>query len=1042
MSIPEFSVKRPVTVTMLIGIVVVLGVYSLLNLGLDLLPDISYPSVSVLTRWEGAAPEDVERQLTQPLEEMLALISGVKGIKSFSREGMSVIIVEFEWGTNLDFAAQDIRDQISTFKHLLPEGAEDPLVLKFDVSLMPIAAYAYTGDIDFNRLHDIAEDVIKARLERIEGVAAVSVWGWRDREVQVLLDPAKITAMGIDPQNIRMALMFNNVNMPAGYVVDRNKEYLLRTYGEFRSLDEVGDVVVGMTKDYKPVHLRDVAEIRFSNKEVRGRAEVSGREGLWIMISKESGANTVNVMRKVLKEVDEIKEILPKNTKLYKMFDMSELIRRVIARTRDNGIVGALLAMLFIFIFLRSIRPTVAISLAIPLSIIATFIAIWAAGYTLNLMTMVGLMLGVGMLVDNAVVVIENIYRLIEEGHNRIVAAGKGAAQVGMAITASTLTTIAVFFPVLFVPGITGQLSKGFALTIAFALLSSLFVALTIVPVIAAQIFKREGASSMRGAKWFEVLREKYVRLLAWCLDHKAATLAAVAFLFLASIALYPLVGGEFIPKFDPPFTQVFFSLPRGTPIEQTIDIAHELASVAEAEPDVLFSGMIVGRIQGSEFDLGAGSQGTPTNVNEGAVFMRLKFKENRKKTSYQITEELRRVFPKLRDSRFVVVDMSSQMFGGAISGDIEVKIFGQDLSVLRRLANTALERIKKIEGVGSIQLSYREGLPELRIIPNKEKCARLGLSAAQVANAIKTYTLGAFAGRFNDPSGQIDIVVKLDEAERSKISQIMSLPVVSPTGAVVPLSQVADTVRVIGPVEIQREDQKRKVSLGITVREGYDLRRTTAKVKKAMLALYNSPAWEEGYVFEIGGQAKQMKDLFKWMTIAIVVALLLVYMVMASQFESFLHPFVIMFTEPLCIIGVMWALLITGKTLSLPSFMGVVILAGIVVNNGIVLVDFVNQLRREKGYGIREALLEAGRLRMRPVLITALTTIFGMLPMALSRSQGSEMRSPMAIAVIGGLATATFLTLLVIPVVYSIFERVSEKAVKGTKRLLGVDEE
>ena len=1043
MSIPEFSVKRPVTVTMLTGIIVVLGLYSLINLGLELLPDITYPTVTVMTSWEGAAPEDVERQLTQPMEEMLALISRVKKIRSFSREGMSVIMVEFEWGTNLDFAAQDIRNQISIFKKMLPSDIDEPTVFKFDVSMMPAGAFVFTGDIDFDKLHQIADDIIKPRLERLDGVAAVSIWGWSKNQIHILLDPVKLAQFGINPQQVQMVLMANNVNMPAGHLIKRNKEFLLRTYGELKSLDEIRNLVVGVTPDFKPIYLRDIAKVTYGKEEARGVAEMNHRKSLWIMVSKESGANTVTVMRRVNKEIAEIKKVLPKNTKLQKMFDMSELVVRVLNRTGSNGIVGAILAMLFIYLFLRSWRPTLAISLAIPLSVIATFIAIYAAGYTLNLMTLVGLSLGVGMLVDNAVVVIENIYRRIEEGEGRLVAAGKGATQVSMAITASTLTTIAVFFPVLFIPGVTGQLSRGLALTVTFSLLASLFVALTLVPALAAQIFKKERTGGMEATPWFKKLREKYGQALQWVLHHKTITLTIVGFLFVLSILLGFVIGGEFFPKMDTPFAQASFSLPPGTPMEQTKQVANQLLAAVESEPDVLLAGMVVGVVPGSEFDIAMGQTGTPTNVNEGEIFLRLKYKDQgRKLSNEQIMDKMRAAFPKLKDSRFVAVDVNSQMMGGGQLADIEVKIYGDDLKVLRKLAKLVADSVKNLDGVSNYNLSFKQGRPELRIVPNKEKCARLGLSAAEVANAIHTYTIGAFSGRFNTGTEQIDIITKLDTLDRKKLSQILTLPIITRNGSVVPLSQVADIEETVGPSEIEREDQKRKVSVFITVSEKSNLREVTQKVKALMKRLYNSSYWEEGYTYDIGGQAEQMKDLYKWMALAVLVAFLLVYMVMASQFESFVHPFVIMFTEPLMIIGVMWALFITGTTISLPSLMGVVILAGIVVNNGIVLVDFINQLRRNEGYPMEEAIIKAGKTRLRPVLITALTTIVGMFPMAISHSQGAEMRAPMAIAVIGGLTVATFLTLFIIPVIYSVFEKVSEKTLQVTRRALGLEDE
>ena len=1041
MSIPEFSVKRQVTITMLIGIILVLGFYSFTNIGLDLLPDISYPTVSVITTWTGVAPEDIEKQVTKPLEQVFALVSNVKTIKSFSREGISVVTIEFEWGTNIDFAAQDLRDQIGIFKDYLPQDVDEPIVFKFDVSMMPISAYTLSGDISKERLKSVAEDVIKPKLERIDGVASVMLFGTYNKEVRILLDPKKINAFGIDPQQIQMALMFNNINMPAGHIVKRNKEYLLRTYGEFKSIKEIGNIVIGMTKDYKPIYIRDIAKVQFDYQERRTASFVNGKKAIWLMLSKESGANTVNVMKKVLKEQKEIEKLIPKDTKLDLMFDMSDMIRKIISKTGNNALVGAIFAIIFIFLFLRSWRPTLAISIAIPLSIIATFIAMYAAGYTLNLMTMVGLTLGVGMLVDNSVVVIENIFRLIESGENRITAASKGATQVGMAITASTLTTVAVFFPVLFIPGIVGQLSRGLALTVSFSLLASLFVALTIVPVIAANLFKKEKNAGVEATKWFKKLKNVYEKTLRWVLNHKTITVLATIIIFALSLGLYPFIGGEFMPKMDQPFAQIFFSLPQGTTIDETAALGNELSSVLDGHPDVEMVGMMVGTETQDKGNIGMSST-SPTNVNEGTIFIRFKIREKRpiKMSTEQMIDMIRKKFPKLKNSKFIVLDMSSQMTGGGEQNDIAVKIYGDNLEKLNQFSKIIADTMRNTEGLTDVDISIRPGTPEMRIIVDKDKCARLGLTAAQVGNAIKTYTLGTFAGRYTDKDKQIDIIIELPEKYRDNLSKILTLPVITKTGASVPLSQVAHIAETVGPTEIQREEQKRKISITASVSKGYNLQKTTARIKKKLDKIYKSAIWETGYTYDIGGQYSQMKDLFKWMIIAALVAFLLVYMVMASQFESFLHPFVIMFTQPLAIIGVFWALFISGNTFSLPSLMGVVILIGIVVNNGIVLVDFINQLRRREGMPKDEAIVKAGTIRLRPVLITALTTIVGMLPMALSTSQGSEMRAPMAMAIIGGLTTATFLTLLVIPVIYSVLEKVSVKTKQSAKKLLGLD--
>ncbi|MCD6124534.1 efflux RND transporter permease subunit [bacterium] len=1036
MSLPEFSVKRPVTVIMLIGIIVVLGGFSLYNMGLELLPDINFPTISVITRWEGAAPEDVEQMITDPLEQIMGTIRNVKSVKSISREGYSIIMVEFEWGTNLDFAAQDMRDQISLYKQYLPSDAKDPLVFKFDVSMIPAAAFVLTGTGEPERLRKIAEDVVKQRLQRLEGVAGVSILGGKEKEVKIILDKAKITALGINPQQVIMAVAFNNMNLPAGYLVKQNKEYLLRTYGEYTSLDQIKNVVVGISKNYKPIRLCDVAKIEIDYKSERVENKVNDKDAIWIMITKESGANTVKMMDRVNREIKNLKNILPEDVDIAMMFDMSRVIKRVTSRTTSNAIVGGILAIILIFIFLRSWRPTLAISLAIPISILATFIALYFSGYTLNLMTLGGLALGVGMLVDNAVVVIENIYRLIEEGKGRFKAASQGATQVSMAITASTLTTIAVFFPVLFIRSIVGKLAKGLAVTIIFSLLASLFVALTLVPVIAAQIFKRERRDIMAAGKWMTKVRDRYRKWVSWTVKHKWATFLGTLAIFVLSLSLIPFIGGEFVPKFSGEFGQAQFYMPPGTPLEETKNIAEQILEPVKTDPDVLLYGYLVGSASAGSDISAIGEEMGP---NAGRLYLRFKRLKQRQKDPEVIMDKIRKSFPVLKGARFVESEMSAQALGGQL-GDIEVKIHGPDMDKLLELADKVASEMKKIDGITDVDISIKKGRPEYRIVVDREKAAHYGFTVSDVANAVKIYTVGSLAGRFNYKGDLIDITVSLDSTQRVDLGGILTLPVMNRQGVIVPLSQVAHIEETVGPTKIEREERQRKVSVSASVR-GVDLNTATSRVEKLMRQLKKSAIWPSEYSYSIGGAADQMRKMFKDIGIALIVALLLVYMVMASQFESFLHPFVIMFTQPMAFIGVLWAFFITGQKFSMPSLLGIMILVGIVVNNGIVLVDFINQLRR-KGMDMYSAIIEAGTLRLRPILITALTTIFGMLPMALMRTEGHEMRAPMAIATIGGLITATALTLLVLPATYAIFERVSVKARAGMKKMLGVEDE
>jgi len=1039
LNIPRLSVERPVAITMIIGIIIVLGLFSLYNLSLELLPDFSYPVISIMTTWKGAAPEDVERMLTEPIEELMASISKVKSVKSISREGVSVVMVEFEWGANLDFSAQDIRNQISLYKGFLPSDVSDPLVFKFDVSMIPVGSFAIIGEENPEKQRRIAEDFIKHRLQRLDGVASVSLFGGRKNEIRIELDRTRLEALGINAQQIIMALAFNNVNLPAGYLTRQNKEYLLRTYGEYKSIEDIKNVIVGLTKDYKPIHLREIANVRKGFKDVRGVAKIDEEDAIWLMIMKESGANTVRVMSKVLKEIEVLGKILPPNIKIVSLFDMSKIIKKVTYRTSSNAIIGAILAVIMIFVFLRTWRPTLAISLAIPFSVIATFIPIYFSGYTLNIMTLGGLALGVGMLVDNAIVVIENIYRKIEEGETRKVAASEGASQVGMAITASTLTTIAVFFPMMLIPGITGELSRGLALPITFSLLASLFVAMTLVPVIAAQIFKKKHKRSMEVTGWFRSIIDRYSIFLRWVIKHKGLTILLAFILFGISLGLLPFIGGEFLPKMEQEFGQALFYMPPGSPMEQTKKVAEDLIQDVKDDPDVIHYGYTVGSTEGTGSDIAFGS--TTGETNEGAIFLVFEEREKRTHSTSVPMNKMRENFPVLSNSRFIVQDMSQMSFGGS-DNPIDVKIYGTDFKKLNELANIISDEMNSNQNLTDVDISYKKGKPEFRILVDREKASRFGLNISEVANVIRTYSIGSLAGRYNDDGKLIDIIVLLKPEERSKMADILNLPIVNSAGLVVPLSQVSHIEETTGPIQIDRDEKQRKVSVTASVAEGGKLNKEVGKIQKYLKNLSKQEeVWPEDYSYHIGGAAEEYKDMINAFLIAILAAILLVYMVMAAQFESFLHPLVIMFTQPMAAIGVFWALFITGKTLSMPSFMGIMILAGIVVNNGIVFIDFINQLRR-KGMDRDKAIERAGVVRFRPIIITALTTILGMLPMAIFATEGSEMRAPMAVAAIGGLISATVLTLLVLPAGYIVADNISKKLTKRVKTIIGTHED
>ncbi|MBC8358658.1 MAG: efflux RND transporter permease subunit [Candidatus Aminicenantes bacterium] len=1026
MKIPEFSVNRKVTTAMLAMILIVLGLLAFTRLGLDFFPDIEFPTVSVVTTYTGASSEDIENTITRPMEQIINSVSRVKKVTSTTLEGASIIMVEFEWGTNLDFAAQDIRDQIGLYQNFMPEEASDPLVVKFNLGQMPIIFGGITAKMPTYELKELIEDEVTPRLERIDGVASAQVFSMDTREIWVDIDKTALESLNVSLDQILFALRMENLNLPAGRVVERHSEFLLRTLGEFKNLDDIRNTIIGSTQTGQLVYLSDVADVKDTMKDSRFIARVQGEKGVFYFISKRSGANTVITAQAVNKELAKIRETLPPDIKFFPFMDQAEMIQRVIRRTGNNALIGGILAMFFIFIFLRNWRPTVTIFLAIPLSVITTFIALYLAGYTINLLTLGGLALGIGMLVDNAVVVIENIFRHIEEGKKKEEAAKIGASEVGMAITASTLTTIAVFFPMVFAQGVTGKMTRGLALAIAFSLLASLFVALTIVPMVASLLFKANskqnvGEKSQR-TRQFEKARNFYRRTLHSALRRRGWVLGGTFGLLVISFAIVPFLGTEFMPAMDREMIIFTVKMPVGTSLEETNRVVSLVENLMKLEPGVeTVSAQVGSQAEENPADMAGGF--STTGTHEGMLWASLVDLKERDLSDMEILEKIRGKLPKLKDVKFEALDMGQAMMGGAQS-PIEIKIFGKDLDLLKEVADNIVLRIQGVEGLRDVTHSLAEGKPEYHITVNREKASRMGLMVSQVANSIQTAALGKVATRFREGNEEIDIRVRFKEKFRDSLDDIRNIPIKTSLNTMVRLGQVASISKGEGPIQITRENQARAITVSANI-TGRDLGSTVRDIKERIDDIERG--LPPGYFTEFGGQYEQMQEAFIIMAGAFALATLLVYMIMASQFESFRHPFVIMFTIPLAIIGVILALLLTGRPVSLPVLIGFVMLGGIAVNNGIVMVDYINQLKR-KGVEIKEAILQACSVRLRPVLITAFTTVLGMMPMALSVSEGAEMRAPMAITVVGGLVATTFLTLFVIPIIYSFFDRVNYK--------------
>lgn len=1034
MKLPEYSVRRRVTTSMVAMILVVVGLITFSRLGLDFFPDIDFPTVSVITTYRGASSEDIEKTITKPLEQIISSVNRVKKVSSSTAEGVSVIMVEFEWGTNLDFAAQDIRDQIGLYENYLPEEAANPLVVKFNLAQLPIIFYGITANRPTFELQKLIEEDVAPRLERIDGVASARVFSTEVREIQVALDKAALEARNLSLDRVLTALRLENVNLPAGYLIERHADYLVRTMGEFESIEDIGRVVVGATSTGQPIYLADIASVLDTTKETRYVGRIQRQKGVFLIVSKRSGANTAIAGNEVKKEIERIKQALPPDIQFFTAMDQSKMITRVAGRTASNALQGGILAILLIFLFLRNWRPTLTIAIAIPLSIITTFIAFYLAGYTLNLLTLGGLTLGIGMLVDNAIVVIENTFRHIEEGKDQKKAAILGASEVGMAITASTLTTIVVFFPVVFAQGITGRLTRGLALAIAFSLISSLFVALTVVPLLSSLLFKpkealnpagktsKEGPSTrLRKNFRFEKARAVYRRWLTRALERRWWVLGGAIGIFVLSLAIVPFLGTEFMPTMDRDMILLKVKMPIGTALEETNRVISLVESLMMKQPEI----KIVTAQAGSaaeEDPSDTASSFSNAGPHEGILWVGLVDRKERNFSDAEILERIRRQLPRLEKVKFEALDMSQMMTGA--QAPVEIKLFGRDLGRMKEIADAIVARIQDVEGLRDLTHSLAEGKPEYQIKVDRERAAKLGLMVSQVATTVQTATLGRVATRFREESEEIDVRVRFQEEDRDTLAEIGSIPLITPANKVVYLNQVATITRGEGPIQITRENQSRRISVTANI-ANRDLGSVVRDIKKRIAPIERQ--LPPGYFLEYGGAYEQMQEAFLILAGAFALATLLTYMVMASQFESFRHPFVIMFTIPLAAIGVVLALLLSGQTVNLPVLIGFILLGGIAVNNGIVMIDYINQLRR-RGMTTAEAIVEGAVTRFRAVLLTALTTILGMMPMALSTSEGAEMRAPMAITVVGGLTATTFLTLFIIPIIYSLFEKATFK--------------
>jgi HAE1 family hydrophobic/amphiphilic exporter-1 len=1018
MNISEFSIKRPVFTIMLTLVILVLGFIALSRLPIDLMPDITYPTLNISTSYPNTAPEEMEQMITRPIEEAMSSVPGVEEVFSSSSQGGSTVRVMFAWGTNLDEAANDIRERLDRIIGRLPEDVDRPTLRKFDPAQMPVLMLGALSELDPIQVRKIIDQQISYRIERVPGVASVDVWGGLEREIQVNLFPDKVKALGLPLDLIISKIRQENIDVPAGTIEKGNYEIVVRIPGIYNAIDEIKETIVAV-RDGAPIRLRDIASVEDTFRRVTRVARVNGIPGIRIMVYKQSGKNTVNIVEGVMKEIERLREDYPQ-IQMIPIRDSAKFIKSAISNVASSAMYGGLLAVFVLLFFLTNIRSTLVIATAIPISIIATFSLIYFGGMTLNVMSLGGLALGVGMMVDNSIVVLENIYRMKQEGTPVFTAAVQGTSEVTGAIIASTVTTLIVFLPMAFVRGSSGIMFKQLAYVVSFSLLCSLFVALTIVPLFSSRLLttaesrqsRPDPKIAVRSRALFAKLENAYKNLLHYSLDHKFRVLAVAGGLLLASLFLIRFIGREYLPQTDEGEVSVTVEMEVGTRLSVMDQKLKEVADlIKQYVPEI------------SSLEEGAGSGGWRGGANQGSITLRLVPKSQRARSSARIAADLSRQLSGIPGALIRTRASSSQMMfgmrGGGGAERLQVEIRGYDMDVAQALAEQVKRTVENVRGVTDVRISRREGTPEQHLMIDRQKASEMKLSVNQVASFIQTVLMGTQASQFREGGREYRILVKVKDSEKLDVGDILDLTMTNSDGQQISLRNVINVQAKRGPQQIERRDRERIITVSGEL-AGRDLGSVISDAKKSLRSVPVPRDFTIGFT----GDYEEQQKAFRELLISIILAVFLVYMVMAMLYESLRDPLIVMFSIPLAVIGVVFTLILTGTTFNVETYIGCIMLGGIVVNNAILLVDYTNLLRRRDKMPIRQAIEEAGRRRLRPILMTASTTIMAMLPLALGLQEGSEVQTPLARAVIGGLLSSTLITLVVVPVVYSLFEK------------------
>lgn len=1035
MNLPELSVRRPITTIMLFMAIMIIGFVSFERLPIDLFPEIEPPVISVLTQYPGASAQDVELNVTKKLESGLSSVTNLKKISSTSIDNISVVSLEFEYGTNLDEASNDIRSALEFTKRNLPDDAEDPVIFKFSTNIFPIMFIAVQANESYIGLNKLVENEILDPLKRVSGVGTVQAYGGPVRQILVSVDEKKLEAYNISVDQIGQVLQAENINLPSGSIKMGDMEYNIRVPGEFYDANEMKNVVVG-SQNGKIIYLKDVADVKDSLKDRTVNVRLQGDKGLQIIVQKQSGANTVQVVKDVKAKLEQLKKNLPSDVKINIIQDSSQFIIQSVGNLTEAVLLGGLFVIIVILVFLRQWRATIIIVLTLPVSLIGAFIYLYFSGNTINIISLSSLSIAVGLVVDDAIVILENISHHVERGARPREAAVFGSSEVGLAVAAATFTIVAVFFPLVFISGIAGILFNQLGFLVTVMILVSLLAALTLIPMLSSQLLvAKKNEKPIKNpllkkidsflAKMLDALDDFYKGILEWALDHKKSVIVIALVIFISSLFLVSKLGTEFMPKSDSSQFQLTLELEPGKRLEETVEYVKKVEDIIQKDfPEVIYVSARSGvNDQGFSSILFGQSEG----ANIASFQFRTSKMNERKRSIFDMADALRKELKPLVGIKSLSINTAGAgaFLTGATGAPVEVDIIGPDLDESYKVANKIKDYMANLKGTRDVRIDIGDPRPELQVILQRDKMALSGLNTSIVGNTLRNSYYGLTPTKFRELGDEYDVFVSLPPDKKNNISDIENIPIKTLLGTTVRLKDVGTIVQAYSPPTIKRKEQERVIAVLSDI-SGRSLGDVATDIKQFASKLELPPSTTIDYA----GQIEQQGDTFQDLMLLLILSVILVYMVMAAQFESLLDPFIIMFSIPFAFTGVFIGLFVTGIPFSVIAFLGSIMLVGIVVKNAIVLVDYTNIIRA-RGVALREAIVFSGRNRLRPVLMTTLTTLLGLLPLAISRGDGSEIWRPLGISTIGGLFFSTLITLVLVPVLYSVFEtRIKKKKI------------